>query len=88
MSRLIASSTFWPLRKHMVRRPNHRGSSYAQPFLILFSAYSHAGCREAYEDGEDRVQCPAKIFVSSGEDLSKGEMLGKDNYRAQEEEGA
>ena len=28
------------------------------------------------------------MFVSSGEDLQEGEMLGKDNGRAQEEEGA
>ena len=55
MSRLIPSPTIWPLREDMVRRPNHGGSSHAQPFLVFFPAYSHAGGREAYEDGEDGV---------------------------------
>ena len=55
MSRLIPNSTFWPLREDMVRRTDHGGISYAQPFLIFFPAYSHAGGREAYEDSEDRV---------------------------------
>ena len=55
MSRLIPRSTFWPLREDVVRRPNHRGSSYTQPFLVFFPAYSHGGGREAYEEGEDRV---------------------------------
>ena len=55
MSRLIPRSTFQPLREDMIRRPNHGGSSHAQPFLVFFPAYSHAGGGEAYEDGEDGV---------------------------------
>ena len=82
MSRLIPRSTFRPLRKRIVRRPNHRGSSHAQPFLVFFPAYPHGGGRESYEDGEDGVQCPAKTFVSSGEDLQKGETVRRDYCRA------
>lgn len=47
--------TLWPLVGDLNCRPDNGCSSHAQPLFVLFPVYSHAGRREAYDEGEERV---------------------------------
>ena len=55
------TSSLWLLIGHVDSSTNDRCSSHAQSLLIFFPAYTHASSGEAYEEGEDRVQCPRMI---------------------------
>lgn len=60
--------TLWPLVGHLNLRAYNGCSWHAQPLFVLFPVYSHASRGEAYDEGEERVECPKIMVVSSGED--------------------
>ena len=53
--------SLWPLIRPVDSSTNERCSSHAQPLLIFFPTYTHASSRNAYEKGEERVECPRTI---------------------------
>lgn len=78
--RSILTSSLWLLAGRSDGRTDDRCSRHTQPLLVLFPADTHAGSRKAYENGEDRVQCPRTVFVSSGEDCQGNETRGRDEF--------
>lgn len=62
----------WLLVGHSTCRADNGCSWHAQPLFVLFPVYSHAGRGEAYDQGEERVECPKIMVVSSGGDRQRG----------------